>query len=236
MRLLAIETATDICSVALFDGKRLLSEGTVHLPKKHAELLIMLIQQQLRNAETDLETLDAVAVSIGPGSFTGLRIGVSTAKGLIYQHNTDMLAVPTLAASAWSVRGAAEKVAVIHHSHRDYYFYAVYQVVPVLLEITGPVREELPAILQKMDTDLPVVVQAPQEKDLGKRRSLKNNILSTNAVQARYVGTLAGYQPEQWRVREPYHLEPEYLREYQAVKYQNPLLPKGFFEKPDRQT
>lgn len=224
MRLLAVETATDICSVALFDGERLLSEGTVYIPKKHAELLVVLIQQQFQNAAADFETLDAVAVSIGPGSFTGLRIGVSTAKGLIYQHNTDLLAVPTLAASAWSMRRVTEKVAVIHHSHREYYFYAVYQVAPVLLEITSPVREELSGILDMMDSDLPVVVHAPPEKDLGTILN-KNNIVSTNAVQARYIGTLAGYRPEQWRVSEPYHLEPEYLREYQAVKYQNPLLP-----------
>ena len=223
MRLLAIETATDICSVALYDGPGLLSEGTIYLPKMHAELLIVLIQQQLRNTETDPGSLDAVAVSIGPGSFTGLRIGVSTAKGLIYQHNTDLLAVPTLAASAWSVRSVAGQVAVIHHSHRDYYFYAVYQVAPVLMEIIAPVREELSGIVSGMDADLPAVVQAPPEKDLGKM--INNNILSTNAVQASNIGSLAVHQPQKWRVSEPYNLEPDYLREYQAVKYSNPLLP-----------
>jgi tRNA threonylcarbamoyladenosine biosynthesis protein TsaB len=98
--ILNIETSGDICSVCLSD------EGKVQFLKEsdegrnHASELAVLIQQVLEEANIDAQNLDAIAVSQGPGSYTGLRIGVSTTKGICYAAQKPMLAVPTLQAMA----------------------------------------------------------------------------------------------------------------------------------------
>ena len=94
--ILHIETATDICSVALSQGKRQLSLIESGQERSHATLLNTFIRQAVAEAGKDLKELNGVAVSKGPGSYTGLRIGVSTAKGLAYALEIPLLASGTL--------------------------------------------------------------------------------------------------------------------------------------------
>lgn len=91
-----IETATDVCSVALSqDGKVLLSKENLDGPQ-HSTFLGPYIEEMVSFADSHAIPMDAVAVSQGPGSYTGLRIGVSTAKGLCYGRHLPLLAVSTL--------------------------------------------------------------------------------------------------------------------------------------------
>lgn len=101
--LLALETATDVCGVALMRDGDVIAQAYLHRPRVHAEQLAPLIRDVLARAEVDHTALDAVAVSMGPGSYTGLRIGVSTAKGLALALDTALIGVPTLEALAASV-------------------------------------------------------------------------------------------------------------------------------------
>jgi len=94
--ILHIETATDICSVALSQGDKQLSLIESGQERSHAKLLNSFIRQAVKKAGKELKDLDAVAVSKGPGSYTGLRIGVSTAKGLAYGLEIPLLASGTL--------------------------------------------------------------------------------------------------------------------------------------------
>jgi tRNA threonylcarbamoyladenosine biosynthesis protein TsaB len=94
--ILHIETATDICSVALSDGDRQLALKESGQERSHATLLNTFIRETVNEAGISLNKLDAVAVSKGPGSYTGLRIGVSTAKGLAYALEIPLLAAGTL--------------------------------------------------------------------------------------------------------------------------------------------
>jgi tRNA threonylcarbamoyladenosine biosynthesis protein TsaB len=94
--ILHIETATDICSVALSEGDQQLSLTESGQERSHARLLNTFIRQSVDKAGLSFKDLDAVAVSKGPGSYTGLRIGVSTAKGLAYALEIPLLASGTL--------------------------------------------------------------------------------------------------------------------------------------------
>jgi tRNA threonylcarbamoyladenosine biosynthesis protein TsaB len=94
--ILHIETATDICSVALSEGDRQLSLIESGQERSHATLLNTFIRQAVAEAGKDLKDLNGIAVSKGPGSYTGLRIGVSTAKGLAYALEIPLLASGTL--------------------------------------------------------------------------------------------------------------------------------------------
>jgi tRNA threonylcarbamoyladenosine biosynthesis protein TsaB len=98
--ILNIETATEVCSVALADEKGLIGFLENAEGKSHASLLTVLIQDLLKKNKLTLHQLDAVAVSMGPGSYTGLRIGVSVAKGICYGANKPLIAVPTLQSMA----------------------------------------------------------------------------------------------------------------------------------------
>ena len=97
-RILSIETATDVCSVAILEDKKLIAQQELYVPRSHASRLAVMIEDILKQAEIQGKDLDAVAVSKGPGSYTGLRIGVSTAKGFCYALDIPMLAVNTLSA------------------------------------------------------------------------------------------------------------------------------------------
>lgn len=94
--ILGIETATEVCSVALFSDQNVLAIREWKEGNKHANELTNLISEVMKEATLNLSQLDAVCVSMGPGSYTGLRVGVSTAKGLCYTLQKPLLAVNTL--------------------------------------------------------------------------------------------------------------------------------------------
>lgn len=96
--ILHIETTTHVCSVALSDGKKLISLKESHEDKAHARILALFIEEILKENKLQANQLKAVAVSKGPGSYTGLRIGVATAKGLCYAAQIPLISVSTLKA------------------------------------------------------------------------------------------------------------------------------------------
>ncbi len=98
--ILAIETASQVCAVALAQGQELVAEYRLNLKNQHARLLAAAVDRMLADCQVRLEHLQAVAVSIGPGSFTGLRIGLSFAKGLAFGRKLPIIGVPTLQALA----------------------------------------------------------------------------------------------------------------------------------------
>lgn len=104
--ILNIETATAVCSVALSDQGRIIALNESAEGYTHAENLTLFIRDVLKEAGTTMSAIDAVAVSKGPGSYTGLRIGVSAAKGICFATGKPLIAVPTLKSMA---AGAAAK-------------------------------------------------------------------------------------------------------------------------------
>ena len=95
--LLCIETSGKNCSVALFEGVQLVSIREVHTEQfSHSENLHVFIEQVLKESNLQPKAIKAIAISAGPGSYTGLRIGVATAKGLCYGWDIPLIALPTL--------------------------------------------------------------------------------------------------------------------------------------------
>lgn len=101
-RILSIETSTSLCSVALHERGELCALAEIQEPGAHAEKLLQLVDGALEQAGISFGNLDAVAVSQGPGSYTGLRIGVSTAKGIAYGMEIPLIGINTLQAMAAS--------------------------------------------------------------------------------------------------------------------------------------
>src|SRR2546427_238586 len=84
MRILAIDTALEACSAAVFDtdGGRMLASESLTMARGHAEALMPLVARVMDKAEAEFSELDRIAVTVGPGSFTGLRVGISAARGI----------------------------------------------------------------------------------------------------------------------------------------------------------
>lgn len=102
--ILGIETATTVCSVGLWDGETVLGLKETSEHNSHSRVVAVFIEELLRETGTGKKQLDAVVVSKGPGSYTGLRIGVSTAKGLCYALDKPLIAINTLRAMAHGMK------------------------------------------------------------------------------------------------------------------------------------
>lgn len=127
--ILAIETATDICGAALVENQQEIASRVLAEKNIHSEKLLLLIDEILRQSSVSLKMLKGIAVSIGPGSFTGLRIGVSTAKGLAYAVHLPLLPVPTLDALAEEYRRknfSIKKYCAMIDAKRDEVYFAKY--------------------------------------------------------------------------------------------------------------
>ncbi|MBI3610919.1 MAG: tRNA (adenosine(37)-N6)-threonylcarbamoyltransferase complex dimerization subunit type 1 TsaB [Nitrospirae bacterium] len=110
MKILAIETATGLGGVALIEDENLLAEYRMDMAMAHSERLMVMVDRVLTDGGLTMDDLDALAVSIGPGSFTGLRVAVSTVKGLVTGKPIPVAAVPTLEAMAWTVPAGPHSV------------------------------------------------------------------------------------------------------------------------------
>lgn len=130
MILLALETATSTCGVAVLDDDTVVAEAHLHRPRVHAERLTPLVEDVLDHADATPAALDAVAASMGPGSYTGLRIGVSTAKGWVLSTDAAFVGVPTLAAYAAQLRPVAapgDVVCALLDARRDEVYAGAYR-------------------------------------------------------------------------------------------------------------
>lgn len=99
-KILCIESATDVCSVAIAEDDKLLGIKEINEFKSHSEVITLYIDALLKDNNIDKSSIDAIAISDGPGSYTGLRIGASTAKGLAYAIDAPLIKISTLQALA----------------------------------------------------------------------------------------------------------------------------------------
>lgn len=145
--ILLLETATQTCSVALADGGKVLGELHSDEPNAHSARLSTLVEQLLQRESVAFASLDAVCVSSGPGSYTGLRIGVSSAKGYCYALNKPLLAVPTLFSMAETVYAQLPDyhgmVCPMIDARRMECYSAIFQRVSDVTEEVRPVQADI---------------------------------------------------------------------------------------------
>ena len=127
MKILGVDTSTPIGSVGLIDGERFVAEHTLSIVKAHSSRLMPAIDQILKWADLTVHDLDACAVGIGPGSFTGIRIGVSTIKSLCYALKKPIIGVSTLEAIAYNLRYTDKLICPILDARKDEVYGALFR-------------------------------------------------------------------------------------------------------------
>jgi len=138
MRLLAIETATPAQSVALVEDDRLLAELSYEAQGNRGGVLLPTVDQVLKKAGVAAKDLDVVAVSVGPGSFTGLRVGLATAKGLALGAGARVVGVPTLEALAEGYASADATICALLDAYRGEVYMALFRRNGTALERLSP--------------------------------------------------------------------------------------------------
>ena len=119
MKILALDSSGLVASVAVVEDDNMLAEYTVNYKKTHSQTLLPMLDEIVRMKEQDLGTIDAIAVAAGPGSFTGLRIGSATAKGLGLALEKPLIHVPTVDALAWNLFGTAARICPMMDARRN---------------------------------------------------------------------------------------------------------------------
>lgn len=158
--LLAIETATLASGVALATADKLVAEIIVQTKKTHSERLMPHIEQLLELGQVAKEDITAIAVSIGPGSFTGLRIGLATAKALAYVWNVPVIGVSTLAALAYACPAPNSLICPLLDAQKGNVYQAVYRWEKGILQEVIPPRviAHQEAINELASQPLPVIM------------------------------------------------------------------------------
>ncbi len=155
MKILAIESSSLVASAAIVDDDILVAEYTVNHKVTHSQTLLPMIDEILKMTQTDKHSLDAIAVSGGPGSYTGLRIGSATAKGLGMALDIPLIHVPTIDAMAYNAYGYAGLICPIMDARRSQVYTGIYEFVDgefnTLLENSAITFDELMAKIDEVN-------------------------------------------------------------------------------------
>ena len=127
MKILGLDSSGLVAGVAVVEDENLLVEYTVNYKKTHSQTLLPMLDAAARMIELDLNTVDAIAIAGGPGSFTGLRIGSATAKGLGLALDKPIVHVPTVDALAYNLVGHSDLVCPLMDARRNQTYTGLYR-------------------------------------------------------------------------------------------------------------
>jgi tRNA threonylcarbamoyladenosine biosynthesis protein TsaB len=158
MKILSLDSTADVGTVALCEDERLLAEMTVNTGNTHSESLLPTVEAVLKITGTNINDIDLFACSTGPGSFTGVRIGVATVKGIAYGKDKPCVSVSTLEALAQNLRGFDGIICPVMNARRNQVYNALFECRDSVITRLCPDRaisiEELDAELA--EKNLPV--------------------------------------------------------------------------------
>ena len=127
MKVLGIETSTMTGSIAVVEEERLISEYTLNLSQTHSARLMPAIDRMLKDSNLTIQRIEGIAVALGPGSFTGLRIGMSTAKALAQSLDKPIVGIPTLDGLAYNLAYSKEVICPILDARKGEIYFALYK-------------------------------------------------------------------------------------------------------------
>lgn len=232
MRILALDSSGLVASVAVVEAGQMeeetIAEYTVNYKKTHSQTLLPMLDEVAKMIELDMDTIDAIAVAAGPGSFTGLRIGSATAKGLGLALNKPLIHIPTLEGLAYNMCGTDKIVCPIMDARRGQVYTGIYEFdgknLIVLEDQMAISIEELGEKLMAYGREIvflgdgvPVFKSALTERIMaGKKISFAPAHM--NRQRAASVGTLGILYYRDGKIETAAEHQPDYLRVSQAER------------------
>lgn len=237
MKILALDSSGLVASVALVEDDTLVAEYTMNYKKTHSQTLLPMLDEIKKAVELDLETLDAIAVAAGPGSFTGLRIGSATAKGLGLALNKPLIGVPTLEALAYNLYDTAPGTLVcpIMDARRKQVYTGVYAFENHnLITIKDQAALPMDELIRELNSlERPVIFfgdGVPVFRDMiAERCQVPYSFAPAhlNRQRAGAVAALGAVYYKEGRTQRPEEHQPEYLRVSQAERERAKRLAKN---------
>lgn len=225
MKILAVDTSANVAATALVCDGKLLAESMINNKKTHSEKLMPMIDNVLKNSDTDIQDIDLLAVANGPGSFTGLRIGVSTVKGLAHAINKPIVGISTLECLAYNLFDVGGVIAPIMDARRSQVYNAVYKWEKgEFKEVIPPRAVSLETCLNDLENEekvyflgdgVPVYKAVIKEKIGGKAIFVPENNLNQRASS---MALLAEKKAAEGKTEDYKELMPFYLRKPQAER------------------
>ena len=226
MRILGIESSSLVASAAIYEDGITMAEYTVDFKMTHSQTLLPMIDEMVKLVGIDLDTIDAIAVSGGPGSFTGLRIGSATAKGLGLALNKPLIHVPTLDATAYNLFGASGLICPIMDARRKQVYTGIYrfeehQLMTLKEQWAAPIEELLEELNQRgemvtfLGDGVPVFRELIAEKLQVPYSFAPAHV---NKQRAAAVAALGSIYYKEGRTETAMEHIPEYLRVSQAER------------------
>lgn len=157
MKILGIDSSGMVATVAILDEKKIVAEYTVCHGRTHSETLLPMIDEVMKSAELTVNDMDAIAIAAGPGSFTGLRIGAATAKGLALSIDKPIIPVKTCEGLAFNLWGASGLVCPIIDARRDQVYTGLYHVlgnIDIVMDQTPMAVEELVSKINELGEEV----------------------------------------------------------------------------------
>ncbi len=225
MLILGIESASLVASAALVEDDAVIAEYTVNNKKTHSQTLLPMIDEIFRMTERTPEMLDAVAVAAGPGSFTGLRIGSATAKGIALACDIPVIPVPTTDAMAYQFYGCAHRICPILDARRSEVYTGIYRFEKDFEVIMPASAMPLAELMEKLKQEPGPVVFTGDGIPVFKERimdALGENALFAPPMAARQraaaVASLGAQMYRNGIMQTSDEHVPEYLRVSQAER------------------
>ena len=229
MKILAIESSALVASVAILEDNRILAQYTTDHKKTHSQTLLPAISEIVEATDTDLATIDAIAVAGGPGSFTGLRIGGTTAKGLGLALNKPLIHVPTLKAMAYNFISGDAYICPIMDARRGQVYTAIYRVNrgschTVLEQCAMDIHELLAYISEHISEEIMFMgdgVPVFESTIINARQEGVNAIFAAPNLSLQQASSVAILGKEMFERGEYINADdfvPEYLRQSQAER------------------
>ena len=228
MKLLALDTSAKAASVCLAQEDKIIGEFMINTAVTHSQTLMPMVEQLCQNTATSLDDVEAIAVNAGPGSFTGVRIGVAAAKGLAFTRSLPCVAVSTLESMAYNYLGADCLVCAVMDARCAQVYNALFRVtgdrVERLCDDRALALSNLQTELAQLDEKILLVGDGAEISFQFLSNSLSNVFLApmNHRVQTAASVALAAFsQIKQGNTLTPAALMPVYLRLPQAQRELN---------------
>lgn len=151
MKILAYDSSSDVLNAALFEGSKKLAESTSPLFTRHSSVLAPTLEKLLKKQGWKMEKVECIAVGLGPGSFTGLRVGLTTAKIIAYATGARLVGVPSLEILAVGAKASSGRIAVMLDAKKERVYAAIYKknASGSLQIIQAPILTDAKSFLKK---------------------------------------------------------------------------------------